>query len=67
MITHESLIDICQEIGTVAESNVLFTRGLVAMMDVKTIETLTVAELLQLIDQRRADYNRIYSRQVCDE
>lgn len=60
MITHDELIDICQEIGTVAESNYFFSRGLKDLLDGKSFDTLTVAELLTIIAQRRADYNRIY-------
>ncbi len=67
MITHESLIDVCQEIGTVAKSNNLFTFGLASMLAEKTFETLTVVELLTYIDKRRVDFNHFYNRRACDE
>jgi hypothetical protein len=61
-ITHEILIDVCQEIGTVAESNGLFTLGLAKLLAGKTLDTLTVAELLTCIKQRQAVYNKIHAR-----
>lgn len=59
-ISHEALIDACQEIGTVAESNFAFTLGLQFLLAGKSFDSLTVAELLALIEKRQADYNRIY-------
>jgi hypothetical protein len=64
MITHDELIEVCQEIGTVVESNYSFSRGLKHLLVGKSFETLTVAELLSLINQRRVDYNRLYQKQA---
>ncbi len=58
MITHEELIDICQEIGTVAESNAAFTSGLTVALACKPLEDMTVAELLDVIRRCRKSYNQ---------
>lgn len=59
-MTHEELINVCQAIGGVAESNGMFTAGLAVMLEDATIEDLTVGELLAAIAVRREQYNAMY-------
>lgn len=58
-MTELELIDACQEIGAVAESNGQFTRGRIVDLAGRSLEELTVDRLLWLIRQRREAYNRI--------
>jgi hypothetical protein len=56
-ITHEDLIDVCQKIGSVAESNSGYTAHLAAWIKDKDFKTMTVSDLLRRIETARACYN----------
>jgi len=60
---HNMMIDICHEIGTVAESNSLFTVGLTRriLADGKNIEDISVGALLSYIKKHADFYNHAYS------
>lgn len=59
-MTEEQMLEICQRIGMVAESSSLYTAGLVNRLGSKSLEQLTVAELLTLIDTHTAFFNQLY-------
>lgn len=61
---HSLLVDICQELGCIAESNSRFTAGLTERILAagKKIEDLTVRELLAFKHQHNEFFNDLYSR-----
>lgn len=63
MTTENEIIDVCAEIGGVAESNCHYTAGLARLIDAtgKTVDDLTVRELIQIITSYRDTFNRIHS------
>jgi hypothetical protein len=63
MDTHQDLIDICEEIGGISESNIHFTSGLARKIEAtgKCVAALTVGELIHLFHKHRDVYNRIHS------
>lgn len=58
-MTELDLIEVCEEIGAVAESNGQFTRGLIVELAGRSFEEMTVDQLLSAIRQRRKTYNQI--------
>ena len=58
-MTHEELLDICQEVGAVAECNGPYTSGLAAMLADRSADQLTVADLLHAIRVRTTRYNHL--------
>ena len=61
---HISNMDVCQEIGSIAESNCHYTAGLTRRIEEtgKTIEELTVGELLEIHRAYNAWFNDFYAR-----
>ncbi|WP_305907180.1 hypothetical protein Q9L42_017290 [Methylomarinum sp. Ch1-1] len=57
-----ALIDVCLEIGDIAGSNCHYTAGLNRRIEQtgKSVEQLTVAELLQLHREFNTQFNAIY-------
>jgi len=57
------LIDACQEIGGIAEANVSYMAGIARRIAKtgKSLEELTVAELLAIHRDYNAFYNELYS------
>lgn len=60
MIDSNKLIEICQEIGTVPESNSLFTEGLTRLIGDRNILEMSVGELLEIIQEYKGIFNRIH-------
>jgi len=58
-MTHEELIEICQEIGSVPESNGHYTAGLADQLKGRAADQLTVADLVHAIRVRNVRYNDI--------
>lgn len=56
------LIDICAEIGSVAESNGGFTFVLALRLAGRDIKMMSVGELLDLICEQRVSYNKIHAK-----
>jgi hypothetical protein len=56
-MTEQELIDACQEIGSVAESNSGYTAYLAAWITDKDFNTMTVSDLLRRIETTRGCYN----------
>lgn len=59
-MTESDLIEICQGIGTVAESNGLFTSGLAIRIGERDILEMTVGELLTVIRDHSERFNKTY-------
>jgi len=61
---HSLLIDVCQELGSIATSNSRFTVGLTDRISAagKNIEELTVRELLSFNHQHNEFFNDLYAR-----
>jgi len=59
-MTESELIEICQEIGTVTESNSLFTEGLTRLIGDRNILEMSVGELLEIIQEYKGIFNRIH-------
>ena len=59
---HMELVEICQQIGRIAESNCHYTAGLARSIHAggKSVEQLTIAELLQLNSDYKETFNRIH-------
>lgn len=55
------LMEICEEIGDIAESNGPFLDGLVRRTGEQSIMEMTVAELLAVYRAHRDWFNRVYS------
>jgi len=60
MIDSNKLVEICQAIGDVAESNSLFTSGLTRRIGERDLEQMTVGELLAAIREHTEAFNKIY-------
>ncbi|HCE68394.1 MAG: hypothetical protein A2X82_20145 [Geobacteraceae bacterium GWC2_55_20] len=63
MRTETQLIEVCQEIGSIAGSNGHFTAGLARLLDNgdQPLLSMTVGELLSLSREYREVFNRIHS------
>jgi len=59
-MTESELIEICQEIGTVPESNSLFTEGLTRLIGDRNILEMSVGELFEIIQKYKGIFNRIH-------
>ena len=57
--TEHKLVEIAQQIGNIANCNVHYTAGLASRIDAsgKSIEQLTVAELIELDNLHRKHFN----------
>ena len=56
------LIDICAEIGSVAECNGGFTFVLAMRLAGRDVKEMTVGELLDVISEQRVSYNKIHAK-----
>ena len=63
MTTEQELIEVCREIGGIAGSNGHFTDGLARIIEAtgKSIQDLSVCELLHLAREYNKTFNRIHS------
>jgi hypothetical protein len=63
MTIESQLIEVCQEIGLIAESNCHFTAGLALKIEAtgKNIVDLTICELMHLNRDYSEIFNRIHS------
>jgi len=59
-MTESDLVEICLAIGTVAESNSLFTEGLTRLIGDRNILEMSVGELLEIIQEYKGIFNRIH-------
>lgn len=55
------IMNICQEIGQIAESNGLFLDGLVRRIGERPILDMTVGDLLGIYQGHREWFNKVYS------
>ncbi len=62
MSTEQKLIEVCQEIGSIAGSNCHFTAGLARLLDNggQQLLDMTVRDLLSLSREYRETFNRVH-------
>ncbi len=58
------LINLCEEIGSVAESNGGFTFSLALRLSGRVVEEMTVGDLLAAVRDHNESYNRIHQADV---
>lgn len=60
------LVQVCRELGGIAGSNRGFTSGLAALIEKggKPLDAMSIGELLAMLEQHQAFYNKIYGGEV---
>jgi hypothetical protein len=63
MTTEEQLVNACIELGSISETNGHFTAGLARRIEAagKTVDELTVGELLRIINEHREWFNEVHA------
>lgn len=61
--TEQQLIDICMELGNIAESNGHFLSGLARRIEAtgQPLMELTLGELMAICQEHRERFNRVYA------
>jgi hypothetical protein len=64
MSTESELLEVCQEIGFISECNCHFTDGLAGVLERsgKNIQEMTIAELLTMMRNHSAFYNKMHGQ-----